>query len=51
MKKVRQKGKDELRVEYKRSDFNGPLIRGKYAMDIYKILHKGASFLNRKDDI
>lgn len=23
--------KDELRTEYNRSDFNGPMIRGKYA--------------------
>jgi hypothetical protein len=30
MKKDKQKGKDELRVEYKRSDFSGALVRGKY---------------------
>lgn len=31
MKKVKQTGNDELRAEYKRSDFTGPLARGKYA--------------------
>ncbi len=31
MKKVKQTEKDELRAEYKRSDFPGPLVRGKYA--------------------
>jgi len=31
MKKARKTEKDELRPEYKRSDFNGPLVRGKYA--------------------
>jgi len=31
MKKVKQAEKDELRAEYKRSDFTGPLVRGKYA--------------------
>ena len=31
MKKVKQTGKDELRAEYKRSDFPGALVRGKYA--------------------
>jgi hypothetical protein len=31
MKKVKSGKKDELRAEYKRSDFIGPLIRGKYA--------------------
>jgi len=31
MKKVRQTKKDELRAEYKRSDFPVPLVRGKYA--------------------
>ncbi|MBI5875499.1 MAG: hypothetical protein HZB81_06620 [Deltaproteobacteria bacterium] len=30
MKKVKQTEKDELRAEYKRSDFTGPLVRGKY---------------------
>lgn len=30
MKKAKQKGKDELRAEYKRSDFSGSLVRGKY---------------------
>ncbi len=31
MKKVKQTKKDELRAEYKRSDFPGALVRGKYA--------------------
>jgi hypothetical protein len=31
MKKVKQTENDELRAEYKRSDFTGPLTRGKYA--------------------
>jgi len=31
MKKAKQTEKDELRGEYKRSDFPEPLVRGKYA--------------------
>lgn len=31
MKKDKRMSKDELRTEYNRSDFNGPMIRGKYA--------------------
>ncbi|HLP59052.1 MAG TPA: hypothetical protein VK186_09490 [Candidatus Deferrimicrobium sp.] len=31
MKKVKQTDKDELRAEYKQSDFPGGLVRGKYA--------------------
>jgi len=31
MKKVNKIEKDELRAEYKRSDFPGALVRGKYA--------------------
>ncbi|MBI5970341.1 MAG: hypothetical protein HY884_04235 [Deltaproteobacteria bacterium] len=31
MKKAKQTEKDELRVEYKRSDFSGVFVRGKYA--------------------
>ena len=31
MKKAKRVQKDELRPEYKRSDFAGPLFRGKYA--------------------
>ncbi len=31
MKKVKQKDRDELRAEYKRTDFPGGLVRGKYA--------------------
>ncbi len=31
MKKVKEIEKDELRAEYKRSDFPGALVRGKYA--------------------
>jgi hypothetical protein len=32
MKKAKTSDKDELREEYKRSDFPGGLVRGKYAM-------------------
>ena len=31
MKKAKRVQKDELRPDYKRSDFTGPLVRGKYA--------------------
>lgn len=31
MKKPNRTPEDELRPEYKRSDFAGPLVRGKYA--------------------
>lgn len=31
MKKAKQTDKEELRSEYKRSDFSEPLVRGKYA--------------------
>jgi len=31
MKKAKRVRKDELRAEYKRSDFTGSLVRGKYA--------------------
>ena len=31
MKKDKRTPKDELRAQYKRSDFTGPMIRGKYA--------------------
>ncbi len=31
MKKDKESDKDELRVEYRRSDFPGGLVRGKYA--------------------
>lgn len=31
MKKVKQSDREELRAEYKRSDFPGGLVRGKYA--------------------
>jgi hypothetical protein len=31
MKKVKQTNRDELRPEYKRADFPGGLVRGKYA--------------------
>jgi hypothetical protein len=32
MKKNKEPDKNELRVEYKRSDFPGGLVRGKYAI-------------------
>jgi hypothetical protein len=31
MKKDKTTSKNELRTEYKRSDFPGPMVRGKYA--------------------
>jgi hypothetical protein len=31
MKKAERVREDELRTEYKRSDFTGPIVRGKYA--------------------
>ena len=31
MKKAEQTDKGELRAEYKRSDFPGPMVRGRYA--------------------
>jgi hypothetical protein len=31
MKKDKRITKDEVRAEYKRSDFTGPMMRGKYA--------------------
>lgn len=31
MKKISQTQEDELRPEYTRSDFAGPMVRGKYA--------------------
>ena len=36
MKKVKQREKDELRAEYKRSDFTETLVRGKYAKRMSK---------------
>ena len=36
MKKDKEPGKDELRPEYKRSDFPGGLVRGKYANRLKK---------------
>lgn len=34
MKNINQEDKDELRAEYKHSDFPGGLVRGKYAKRI-----------------
>jgi hypothetical protein len=36
MKKISQIDKDELRPEYRRSDFPGGLVRGKYAERLRK---------------
>jgi hypothetical protein len=36
MKKARRTGRDELRAEYKRSDFPEGLVRGKYAERLRK---------------
>ena len=36
MKKTSQTDKDELRAEYKRSDFPGGLVRGKHAERLRK---------------
>jgi len=48
MRKAKGVQKDELRPEYKRSDFTGPLIRGKY----YKrILEEGANVVMLEPDV
>ena len=36
MKKVNPRKKDALRAEYKREDFSGRLVRGKYAARVAK---------------
>jgi hypothetical protein len=36
MKKFKQTEKDGLRAEYKRADFSGGLVRGKYAKRIHE---------------
>ena len=36
MKKVKNIDKDELRLEYKRTDFPGGLVRGKYSKGLKK---------------
>jgi hypothetical protein len=36
MKRVKQKNRDELRAEYKLSDFPGGFVRGKYASRLRK---------------
>jgi len=36
MKKTKETDKDELRAEYKRSDFPGGFVRGKYAERLRK---------------
>jgi hypothetical protein len=36
MKKAKPKGRDELRAEYRMSDFPGGLVRGKYASRLRK---------------
>lgn len=41
MKKNKIANKDELRNEYKRSDFSTPLVRGKYA----KRLHESSNVI------
>jgi hypothetical protein len=37
MKKVKQSEKDELRAEYKQSDFPEGLVRGRYAKRIHEL--------------
>src|SRR3972149_1689922 len=46
MKKVKQTENDELRAEYKRSDFTGPMVRGKYA----KRMSESASSFGKTSD-
>lgn len=47
MKKVKQAEKDELRAEYKRADFPGELVRGKYA----KRLHESSNVVVLKPEV
>ena len=47
MKKVKQTDKDELRAEYKRSDFPGGLERGKYA----KRVHESSNIVVLKPEV
>jgi hypothetical protein len=39
---------DELRTEYKRSDFTGPLVRGKYHR---RMLEEGSNVVLLDDDV
>ena len=47
MKKARPKPEGELRAEYKRSDFAGPMVRGKYA----KRLRKSSNIVVLKPEV
>ncbi len=47
MKKDKKTPKNELRAEYKRSDFSGPLVRGKYA----KRLREGSNIVVIKPEV
>ena len=47
MKKAKRTQKDELRRSYKRSDFAGPLVRGKYA----KRYRKGTNLVLLKPEV
>lgn len=47
MKKVKQANNDELRAEYKRSDFPGGFVRGKYA----KRIHESSNIVVIKPEI
>ena len=47
MKKDKTKESDELRGEYKRSDFSGPLVRGKY----FKQLNKSSNIVMLKPEV
>ena len=47
MKKDKEPDKDELRVEYKRSDFPGGFIRGKYA----KRMHESSNIIVLRPEV
>lgn len=47
MKKVKQSNQDELRAEYKQSDFPKPFIRGKYA----ERLHESSNIVVLKPEV
>jgi len=47
MKKARKTEKNELRPGYKRSDFTGPFVRGKYA----KRLRKSSNIVVLKPEV
>jgi hypothetical protein len=50
MKKAKKQERDELRSEYKRADFAGPLVRGKYAKCLREFSNDEAAKLSLKED-